>query len=169
MAQELDEFSSGLDLIRDKKGTILVCVDTLNPSRASLRYACYKAKKSNLAVQIVTVVEPSHQNLIFGSKDIGRQKRTMLENSLKALTDEIFTETGVMPAISIREGDIAREILMELRSINDCVMAMFSKSSDSLSDDTLLPKILKKIGLKIKVPILIIPKNIDEELLKSAI
>jgi hypothetical protein len=45
-------------------------------------------------------------------------------------------------------------------------MLIFGKSHNSLSDNTVLPKIAQKIGDKIRVPVMIVPENLSEELLK---
>ena len=40
-------------------------------------------------------------------------------------------------------------------------MVIFGKSNNSLSDNTVLPKIINRIGSKIKVPVIIIPENFE--------
>jgi len=146
--------------------TILVCIDTTNASVVSLRYACLKAKRLGFTVQILSVLEPSHKNLLFGSHTIGKEKRTQLEKYLKKLIDEVYKETHYMPVVSIREGDIANEIIREVRANPSCVMVVLGKSHNSKSDNTVLPKMAQKIGTKIHVPIMIVPENIDDNLFK---
>ena len=150
-----------------KTPTIIVCIDTTNASEIVLRYACYKARLGKFAVQILSIVESSHKNLLFGSKAIENEKRQNLENSLKKLVNKVCSETGIMPSISIREGDIVSEIAYELKHTPECVMLVLGKSNNSLSDNTVLPKVAKKIGNKIKIPVVIVPQNLDEEFLKK--
>ncbi len=149
--------------------TIIVCIDTTNASAVTLHYACLQAKKLNCKVQILSVLESSHKNLLFGSQIIGQEKRKQLEKYLQKLIDDAHHETKVTPTVSIREGDIATEILREIKNTQNCAMLIFGKSHSSLSDNTVLPKIAQKIGTKIRIPILIVPENLDENLLKSAI
>ena len=149
--------------------TILVCIDTTNASAVTLRYACLKAKRSNFKVQILSVLETSHKNLLFGSRAIGQDKRKQLEKYLGKLIDDSFKETGIIPVVSIREGDIASEIVREIKSLSHCVMLIFGKSHNSLSDNTVLPKIAKKIGTKIRIPIVIVPENLDGEFFKMLV
>jgi K+-sensing histidine kinase KdpD len=150
-----------------KTPVIVVCIDTSNASEIVLRYACYKARLGKFAVQILSVVEASHKNLLFGAKAIENEKRQELENSLRKLVDRVCGETGIMPSISIREGDITTEITRELKFTPNCVMLILGKSSNSLSDNTVLPKVAKKIGNKIQVPVVIVPQNLDDEFLKK--
>lgn len=147
--------------------TIIVCIDTTNASETALRYACYKAKSRGFAVQILAVIEASHKNLLFGAKAIGNEKRQQLENHLKKLIDAVCRETGVTPAISVREGDIITEITRELKLTTDCKMLIFGKSHNSLSDNTVLPQIAGKIGNKINIPVTIVPENLSNEFLQK--
>lgn len=149
--------------------TILVCIDTTNASEVTLRYACYKAKLTGFAVQVLAVIESSHKNLLFAAKAIGNEKRQQLEKHLTKLTESTYKETNIMPAISIREGDIVTEIIREIKAMPNCAMLVFGKSYNSLSDNTVLPKIAQKIGRKIRVPITIVPENLGEDFFKKLI
>jgi K+-sensing histidine kinase KdpD len=143
--------------------TILVCIDGANGSTVTLRYACHKAKRGNFAVRILAVIEASHRNLLFGSRAIGHDKRKQLENHLKKIIEQSSNETGITPTVSIREGDIVSEIIREVRSVANCTMLIFGKSYNSLSDNNVLPKIAHKIGNKIRIPIAIVPENLDDD------
>jgi hypothetical protein len=149
--------------------SIIVCIDTTNASETALRYACYKAKDVGFTVQILAILEASYKNLPFAAKAIGNEKRQQLETRIKKLIDVACKETGITPAISIREGDITSEIISELKHTPDCKLIVFGKSYNSLSDNTVLPKIVGKIGSKINVPVTIVPENLSDEFLKSLV
>lgn len=148
---------------------IITCIDTTNASETALRYACYQAKNHGLAVKVLAVMESSHKNLIFASRAIGNEKRKQLEEHLKKLIESNYKETGVTPEISIREGDIVVEIIREIKATNNCVMLVFGKSHNSLSDNTVLPKMTQKIGNKINVPITIVPENLSKDFLQKLV
>lgn len=141
--------------------TIIVCIDTTNASQVALKYACCKAKSFGFEVRILAVMEGSHKNLLFASKAMANDKRTQLEKHLNSLIDLAHKETTIMPSISIREGDIVAEIIREIKSTPNCAMLIFGKSHNSLSDNTVLPKIASKIGNKINVAVTIVPENLD--------
>ena len=149
--------------------SIIVCIDTTNASETALRYACYKAKDVGFTVQILAILEASYKNLPFAAKAIGNEKRQQLETRIKKLIDVACKETGITPAISIREGDITSEIISELKHTPDCKLIVFGKSYNSLPDNTVLPKIVGKIGSKINVPVTIVPENLSDEFLKSLV
>jgi nucleotide-binding universal stress UspA family protein len=149
--------------------TIIVCLDNSNASNVALRYACYKAKRTGFAVQILAVMESSYKNLLFVSKVVGKDKRMEIEKHLNKVIDEIYKETGVMPSISIREGDTVTEIIKEIKATPSCTLLVLGKSYNSASDNTVLPKISTQIGNKIKVPITIVPENLSKEYLKKLV
>ena len=153
----------------EKTPTIIVCIDTTNASETALRYACCKAKISGFLVQILAVMEASHKNLLFASRAIGNEKRQQLEAHLKKLIDTHCKEIGIIPSVSVREGDIVTEIIREIRSTPSCAMLVFGKSHNSLSDNTVLPKIAQKIGNKINIPVTIIPENLSNEFLEKLV
>ncbi len=151
----------------DNIPTILTCVDTTNPSITALRYACYRAKKLGFSLQVLAVMENSHKNMLFGSKAISQDKKKHIEKHLQKLLDDLHKEIQIVPAVSIREGDIATEIAREIKSIPNCVTLFLGKSYNPLSDNTVLPKIIQKIGDKIRIPVTIIPENLSEDYFKA--
>ncbi|MES2676786.1 MAG: universal stress protein [Pseudomonadota bacterium] len=150
----------------ETKPTIIVCLDSARNSDLSLLYACHLAKKSDFAVQILVVIE-SAKSLLFVSKAIGKERRTAVEKQLKKLIEHTHQETGIIPIISIREGDVVREISAEVKANPNCIMLVFGKSYNYQSDNNVLPKLSAQIGSKIKVPVVIVPDNLGSEYLKK--
>jgi nucleotide-binding universal stress UspA family protein len=149
-----------------QKSNILVCLDVTSASNIALRYACCKAKKTGFSVHILAVIESSYKGLLFASEAVGKDKRKHVEEHLKRLIKEVRDETGMVPTVSIAEGEISAEIIRAIKKDKDCAMLILGKSSTSLSDNTVIPVISRKIGDKIKVPVVIVPENMDEDYLK---
>ncbi|MDA0901876.1 MAG: universal stress protein [Proteobacteria bacterium] len=149
--------------------TILVCLDTTIASNIVLRYACYKAKRTGFAVEILAVIESSYKSLLFVSKVIGKNERAKIEKHLNRLITEVQEETGITPSVSIREGDITTEIINGIRETQNCTMLILGKSHNSLSDNTVLPKLSGQIGNKINVPITIVPEDLSDKYLKELV
>jgi nucleotide-binding universal stress UspA family protein len=149
-----------------QKSNILVCVDVNSSSNIALRYACYKAKKTGFSVHILVVIESSYKGLLFASRAVGADKRMHAEEFIDKLIKDISQETGIVPTFKIREGDVASEIINEIKEDKDCSMVILGKSSTSLSDNTVLPVISRKIGGRIKIPVAVVPENMDESHLK---
>lgn len=149
--------------------TIIACIDTTNASESALIYACQVAKSKNFAVEIIAVIEPSHKNLLFGAKAMGNQKRESLEEHLNRLIGVAHKETGIMPSMSIHEGDIVSEITRKIKKTPHCALLIFGKSHNALSDNVVLPKIVQKIGYKINIPVTIVPGNLSHSFLEKLV
>ncbi len=152
-----------------QRSTILVCLDITSASNLALRYACYKAKKTGFSVHILAVIESSYKSLLFASEVVGKDKRMQVQEHLKRVIKEVGEETGIIPTISIKEGDVASEIIKEIKDDKDCAMVVLGKSKTSLSDNTVLPIISRRIGNQIKVPVVVVPENMDENYLKRLV
>ena len=148
------------------KPTIIVCLETARNSDLSLLYACHLAKKSNFAVQILVVIE-SAKSLLLVSKAVGKDRRSEVKKQLKKLIEHAQRETDIVPAISIREGEVTREIAAEVKENPNCIMLVFGKSYNCQSYNNVFPKLSAQIGNKIKVPVVIVPDNLGEEYLKK--
>jgi nucleotide-binding universal stress UspA family protein len=143
--------------------TIIACIDLTSASENALRFATRMVKKNNLKLKILAVIDGSHRNLLFGSGAMSSQKHSQIQKHLKKLIDNICLKEGVEPEISVREGDIVTEITKEVKSVGNCQMIVFGKSQNFQSDNTVLPKIVGKIGDKINASVMIIPQNISPE------
>jgi K+-sensing histidine kinase KdpD len=146
--------------------TIIVCIDTSSASRTTLRYACRKAKTLGFNIHILAVLEASHKNLLFGSRAISDEKRQQIDKHLDRLIKNICEEFKIIPAVAVREGDIVTEIISELKLVPNCRLLVFGKSNTSLSDNTVLPKLVGKVGNRIAVPVTIVPENLSKDLLE---
>ena len=145
------------------KPTIVVRLDTSSNSTIVLLYACHIAQKSCFAVQILAVMDAPAKGLLFASKMMEKDKRIQIERKLKKIIESTSKETGIVPTISIREGDVVREIAAEIKSIPEAIMLILGKSYSHQSDNNVLPKLSSQIGSKIKVPVLIVPENLGTE------
>ena len=117
-------------------------------------------------MQILVVIE-SAKSLPFVSKVVGKDRRATVEKELRKLIDHTCKEIGIVPAISIREGDVVREISLEIKANPDCVMMVLGQSYNYQSDSNVLSKLSAQIGGKIKVPLLIVPDNLKSEYLEK--
>jgi nucleotide-binding universal stress UspA family protein len=151
----------------ETKPTIVVCLDTSSNSSIVLQYACQIARQSNFAVQILAVMDSSSKGLLFASRTIEKDKRLQIEKKLKKLIDITTKDTGIIPIISIREGEVVREIAREIKANPTAIMLILGKSYSSQSDNNVLPKLSAQIGSKIQVPVLIVPENLGEEAIKN--
>jgi nucleotide-binding universal stress UspA family protein len=155
--------------LHQEKPTIVVCLDTSSNSNIVFLYACQIAKKSNFGVKILAVMDIPTKGLLFASKMMEKDKKLQIERKLKNIIEISTKETGIIPTTSIREGDVVREISAEIKSIPNAIMLILGKTYNRQSDNNVLPKLSAQIGNKIKVPVLIVPENLDEKNLLTLI
>jgi len=141
--------------------SIAVCIDINNICESALRYACSQANNQQCKLEIVIAIDSSHQNFLFGSKVIANQKRKQVQKNVCTLLEKICGEFNIIPAIAISEGEVIVEIIKAIALINDCKLVVFGKSHSAGSDNSILPKIIRYVGNKIKPPLLVVPNNID--------
>jgi hypothetical protein len=142
--------------------SIIVCIDINKASENALKFGSYLAKKNNLNLHILAVIEGSHKNLLFGSEAISSQKLNQIKKHINKLIENICVVQNIIPNVTIKEGDVIAEITKQVNQIGDCKMIIFGKSQNKESDNIVLPKIVGKIGLKIQSPVIIIPENFTE-------
>lgn len=158
------------DSKNDQKPIIAVCVSKNSSSLTALKYACYKAKRVNFSVHIVAVMESDDfKGLLFVSDVVKENKRQEIEDHINKIIDIASHETKIMPSISIREGEITQEIIDEMKNNPNYSLLVFGKSIKSMSNNTVLPKITNEIADKIKVPVVIVPDNLDDDFLKKLV
>ena len=74
-----------------------------------------------------------------------------------------MNDEEIIPIISIREGEVLKEIISEIQENANCKKLLLSKSKNIKSDNSLLPKLINQIGDKIKIPVSIIPQSLSED------
>ena len=148
--------------INNDKPLIILCIDTNNLSKNIIKYSFNQAKKMNCNISLLTIIESSNKNLIFGANALRNQQRNQIEKDLKKIVDEM-NEEDIIPIISIREGEILKEIIAEIQENKNCKKLLLSKSRNIKSDNSLLPRLVNQIGNKIKIPISIIPECLTDD------
>ncbi|MCE2687104.1 MAG: hypothetical protein LW595_00955 [Rickettsiales bacterium] len=148
--------------INNDKPLIILCIDTNNLSKNIIKYSFNQAKKMNCNISLLTIIESSNKNLIFGANALRNQQRNQIEKDLKKIVDEM-NEEDIIPIISIREGEILKEIIAEIQENKNCKKLLLSKSRNIKSDNSLLPRLVNQIGNKIKIPISIIPEYLTDD------
>jgi len=151
----------------DKTPAIIVCIDTNNPSESALLYACHKAQTSGFNVHLLTIIESSHKNLMFGAKAFSADNKKIVKQNLRDLIEKASKKTGIMPTITVGEGDVVNGIIKKIKEIPNCAMIIFGKSNNSLSDNIVISKVAQKISNKLNIPITIVPQNLTSDFLEN--
>ena len=92
-------------------------------------------------------------------------KRFHWDGAFTSLTDAIAQPING----HIEMGETYEGIINKIKDDKDCAMVVLGKSKTSLSDNTVLPIISRRIGNQIKVPVVVVPENMDENYLKRLV
>lgn len=86
--------------------TYLVIMDETEEARNALRFASRRAERTGGELQLLAVV-PRQQFVAFGSVQatIEEEAQARAEVLVTALAGNVFSESGKMPAIAVRQGD----------------------------------------------------------------
>ena len=150
------------DLIRQSK--YLVCVDDTEVSCMALRFACIKARKRHILIDIMHVIPPSDIQALGGvAEKMRAEQRAEAETFLQELSQIAFELSGVMPTLWIREGDPSQEILDLALSQPDINMLVMGINPSSKSGNRVISWITSKAGEKLLVPVMLVPSTLTDQ------
>jgi nucleotide-binding universal stress UspA family protein len=143
----------------------LVVVDESEEMRSALRFACRRAQHTRGRVALLYVVEPvEFQHWIGVGRVMEEEARLEAERKMQTLAAEVFAQTGSMPAVHIREGQRAEqliELLGEEPSISLLVLATAEEGNDP---GPLVTYLMKNIGQnKFRIPVTLVPGHLTTD------
>lgn len=155
--------------IPDGERVFLVVVDDSEEMQVALRFACRRASHTGGRVALLYVLEPiEFQHWLGVGRVMAEEARADAELHMQTMAADVFTQTGRMPAINIREGQRADELsklIAEDPSISLLVLATASESSDP---GPLVSYLITNMGRDhLRVPITLVPGHMTIEEIDS--
>lgn len=143
----------------------LVVVDDSEEMRVALRFACRRASHSGGRVALLDVIEPvEFQHWLGVGRVMQEEARAESEMRLQTLAAEVFSMTGKMPTMHIREGNRAEELgelIKEDPTISLLVLATEAESSDP---GPLVSHLVTNMSRDhLRVPITLVPGHMTDE------
>ncbi len=113
--------------------TYLVIMDETEEARTALRFASRRAARTGGELQLLALV-PRQQFVAFAGVQatIEEEARARAEVLVTSLAGNVFTESGKMPAISVRQGDgikVVTEYLAEHPEVAALVLGAAAEGS----------------------------------------
>ncbi|ATE64329.1 universal stress protein [Rhizorhabdus dicambivorans] len=145
--------------------TYLVVIDDNDAARAALRFAARRATKTGGAVEILALV-PQQEFVQWGAVQATMEEEARLraEAMVAQAASALIEETGVMPSITVRQGDpvaVVRELLAEQPHVAALVLGAAASGNPGKlvshfagTDAGLLP-----------CPLMIVPGSLSDEAL----
>ena len=148
----------------------LVCVDSRAESHAALKLACLRAKVRGSGVQMLHVIPPNDAQSLFGVADRMRaEQHDEAQLLMQELAAQAYRESGVLPAIQIREGQVGEEIIATVLENPDISMVVLGIAQQSAGRGKLASWLSSQLGGKLLIPLLMVPGNLTDQQLAALI
>ena len=141
----------------------LVVIDDSPESGIALRFAARRAVKTGGAVEILSIIPPQ-EFIAFGGVQatIEEEARLHAERLVAAAAGTLIEESGLKPAILVREGDGPR-IIRDLIAANPDIAALVLGAAASGAPGALVSHFAGTDAGALPVPVMIIPGSLDRE------
>lgn len=147
-----------------KPSKYIVCVDHTDISRMALRFACIKARKRHIMIDILHVIPPSDvQTMGAIAHKMEQEQRDAAEALLISLANEAYELMGRCPSLSIRSGKPSDEILAHTLEDPDANMLVLGVTPGSKSGNRVINYLTSQAGDTLLVPMMLVPGNLTDQ------
>ena len=142
--------------------TFLVVMDETREARSALRYASRRAATVDGAVHILALV-PQQNVSAFGGVQatIEQEARDRAEMLAHGAAGNLFSEIGIMPAISVRVGN-AQKMIVDFLEEHREVAALVLGAAAGSNPGPLVTYFAERSG-ELPCPLYIIPEGYDDK------
>jgi nucleotide-binding universal stress UspA family protein len=142
----------------------LVVVDESEEMRNALRFACRRAQRTRGRVALLYVIEPvEFQHWLGVGRMMEAEARSTAEQRLQTLAAEVFTFTGSMPVLHIREGQRPEELVKVLQEDPTISLLVLATASGANNPGPLVSYLMTTIGRKVRIPVTLVPGELTAE------
>ena len=142
----------------------LVVVDDSEEMGVALRFACRRAGNTGGRVALLFVVEPTDFQHWMAVGDLMREEaRNEGEQLLQRLAARVNELTGTLPVLYVREGSRREELLRLIDEEPSISILVLGASTDKRGPGPLIEALTGKFVGKLRVPVTIVPGNLNEE------
>ena len=141
----------------------LVVIDDTPESRVALRFAARRAAKNGGRVSLLHVIAPVDFIQWGGVQEVMEaEAQAKAEALLTQVADEVMTETGIRPSISVRSGSPAEQVLKALGSDDSIHMLVLGAASKG-APGPLVAFFSGETAGQLPCPVVIVPGGLSEE------
>ncbi|WP_120498406.1 universal stress protein [Kiloniella sp. EL199] len=140
----------------------LVVVDDSDEMLQAMRFACRRALHTGGRVALLYVIEPAEFNHWAAVGDLMQEEaREEAEARLNKLGEEVLEYSGQIPVLYMREGDRRDELVKLVNEDDQVSILVLGASSGSGGPGPLLTALMGKHIGKLRVPITVVPDNLE--------
>lgn len=141
----------------------LVLVDESEEMANALRFACRRAQHTHGRVALLYVIEPvEFQHWLGVGRIMEGDARAAAEQRLQTLAARVFEQTGTMPAVHIREGSRAEELVKLVNEDRSISLVVLGTASGSSNPGPVVSYLLANLR-RIPIPITLVPGELTPE------
>jgi hypothetical protein len=141
--------------------TYLVVIDETPEAEIALRFAARRAVKTEGGVEILALLPPAEFVQWGGVQaTIEEEARQRAEALVARAAGTLFTESGITPSITVRQGDGAK-VVREMIAANGDIAALVLGAAASGPPGTLVSHFTGSDAGTLSVPVMIIPGSLD--------
>jgi nucleotide-binding universal stress UspA family protein len=145
----------------------LVILDDSRECLNAMRYAAYRAAHTGGGVTILSVIPPEEYQHWMGVADLMRaEARERIEAHFEVFARWMRDRQGVNPALVIREGDPAAQILLLVKEDPEIGVLVLGASTEKSGPGPLVTQMSRGSG-SLPVPITIVPGGMSKEQLEA--
>ncbi|MET3711401.1 Universal stress protein family protein [Sphingomonas sp. NFR04] len=141
--------------------TYLVVIDDSPEAEIALRFAARRASKTGGNVEILALIPPA-EFVQWGGvmATIEEEARERAEALVMRAAGTLFSESGLTPSITVREGD-GPKVVREMLAANGDIAALVLGAAPSGPPGKLVAHFTGADSGKLTVPVMIIPGSLD--------
>ncbi len=141
----------------------LVVIDDTPESRVALRFAARRAAKNAGRVSLLHVIAPIDFIQWGGVQEVMEaEAQAKAETLLMQVADEVMTETGIRPSISVRSGTPTEQVLKALGS-DDSIHTLVLGAASKGAPGPLVAFFSGEAAGQLPCPVVIVPGGLSEE------
>ncbi|MEV8465791.1 universal stress protein [Fluviibacterium sp. DFM31] len=147
--------------------TFLVVLDDSQECLNAMRFAAMRAANTGGGVEILSVIPPDEFNHWVGVGDIMREEaRERITAHFEVFAKWMRDKQGVDPTLVIREGDLFKEVLAQIRDNPEIGVLVLGAGTEKSGPGPLVSQ-MTKYAAQVPIPFTVVPGNMSKEQLES--
>jgi nucleotide-binding universal stress UspA family protein len=140
----------------------LLVVDRTDELKAALRFACRRAVHTGGVVTLFHAVPSAEFHHFASIADLmEREARNEAEQLVQDIAAEVHRQTGTFPGIYIREGDTVEQLIKIINDDPTFSVLVLGAGTGSEGPGPLVSALSGRLAGKIRIPVTIVPGDLD--------
>ena len=91
------------------------------------------------------------------------EARATAEQRMQKLADEVYRQTGAIPAVHIREGAPAEQLVQLIQEDTSVSLLVLATAANAGSPGPVVSYLLSNLGRKVRIPITLVPGELTTD------